>query len=98
MRRLKSAVFIGLLVAVAMIVSIYAPRDSILRPTFWYPTFPGTIVAIVFALSSDANNVVNGVVTVALDWAVNTVIYWGMWEIVCMGMRKIKLTHKPTVL
>lgn len=97
MRRLKSAVFISLLVAVAMIVSIYAPRDSILRPTFGYPTLPGSIVAIIFVLSSDAN-VVNGVVAVALDWAVNTVIYWGMWEIVRVGIKKIRPTHKPTVL
>jgi hypothetical protein len=97
MRRLKSAVFVGLLVAVAMIVSIYAPRDSILRPTFLFPTLPGAIVAAVFALSSDAN-VVNGVITVALDWAVNTVIYWGIWEIVWLGIKAIKPAHKPTVL
>jgi hypothetical protein len=97
MRRLKSAVFIGLLVAIAMIVSIYAPKDSKLGTISWYPTFPGTVVAIVYALAATPMGF-NGVITVALDWAVNTVIYWGMWEIACAGMKKIKPTPKPTGL
>ena len=80
-----------------MIVNIQAPEHSKLRPISWFPTAPGSVVAIVFALSSSAN-VVNGVIAVTLDWAVNTVIYWGMWEIVCVWMKKLKLTRKPTVL
>jgi hypothetical protein len=53
------------------------------------PTFPGVAVAFIFILSSDAN-IINGVIAVVLGWAVNTVFYWGMWEIGRVGIKKIK--------
>jgi len=89
MRSLKSAAFIGLLVAVAMIGSAYSPRDSKFVQILLVPTFPGVAVAFVFILSSDAN-IINGITAVVLGWAVNTAFYWGMWEIVRVGIKKIK--------
>ena len=89
MRSLKSAAFIGFLVAVTMICSVHFPKDPKLAQILLVPTFPGVAAAFIFILSSDAN-IINGVIAVILGWAVNTALYWGIWEVMRVGIMKIK--------
>jgi hypothetical protein len=88
MHRFKAVAVIGLSVAAAMVAMDHFPTLSNPHMIFFATLLPGLFVFGLFVLSSDAS-LFNGVIALALAWAVNTIFYYVFWRIALVAKRKI---------
>jgi hypothetical protein len=88
MHRFKAVTVIGLSVAAAMVAMDHLPTLLITHMIFMNALSPGLIVSAIFSMSNDAS-LFNGMVALALAWAVNTTFYYAFWRIALVAKRQI---------